>query len=390
VDPTIDLASIYGDYVSAPLAADVYQPVKTKTLSADEERQFCEEQRAAQEREKLIHGYNMRGERWLLAASDRLDDQGTAKVVEAARDARNSTQGGDVEVLHQPWPSRAMAGGSWLGSDSPPRRNASLADGIEVPWPGADRTQLDAIAGNSSASNVGSGITTEEREQARHDILEAATVLPGLSKSSMKKLQTVPLVIKRPPQQATASDAHQNGGDPQGAAAPGLSELAVVNAASFEVPWPAPRPMDDKNAALKRFNEALDASDVNVYAHVSSSESWDTFKKGLVQRTQRVHELFRHLFSLMQKARREARRLSITKASSVLTEKQASKLDKIEKALARVHQDVRADRQRARDQLNSKGAQLLKALESQLDHGFQTIQSFKGVQVSGGFVAVED
>ena len=52
-------------------------------------------------------------------------------------------------------------------------------------------------------------------------------------------------------------------------------------------------------------HEALDASDVNVYAHVSSSESWDTFKKGLVQRTQRVHELFRHLFSLMQKARRD-------------------------------------------------------------------------------------
>ena len=66
------------------------------------------------------------------------------------------------------------------------------------------------------------------------------------------------------------------------------------------------------------------------------------------------------------------------------------KLNKIEAALMRVNKDVQDDRKRARDHRNSRGGELLKSLEGQLEHGFKSIQEFKGIESKGGFVTVDD
>merc|ERR1712196_184149 len=197
VDPTIDLVSIYGDYVSAPMAADVYQPVKTKTLSADEERQFLDDQIAAQAREKLIHGYNRRADRWLLAASDKLDDQGAATIAEAARDVKNCIKDGD-KAFEQPWPSRSIAGSSWLGDNS----SYKDVDPTSLAYiePSIVRKCNDNAMSRPAESNTkhASQISLDEKEKTRCDILEAATVLPELRKDACKGARTVPLTVRRP------------------------------------------------------------------------------------------------------------------------------------------------------------------------------------------------
>ena len=368
VDPTIDLVSIYGDYVSAPMAADVYQPVKTKTLSADEERQFLDDQIAAQAREKLIHGYNRRADRWLLAASDKLDDQGAATIAEAARDVKNCIKDGD-DAFEQPWPSRSIAGSSWLGDDS----SYKDVDPTSLAYiePSIVRKCNDNAMSMPAESNTkhASQISLDEKEQARCDILEAATVLPELRKDACKGARTVPLTVRRPLLKETGGITHDE-----------HLKLLVGTPVSENVS----ECCEQNTIIIKRFNATLNAS--GPHALASSPAILGSVKEHLVERTQRVHELFRHLFALIQKCQREARRRSVAEVAEVLSDNEKKKLKKIEGALEKILDGVRQDKKAVAD--GGDRELLFKSLEAQLNHGFEAIQKFRGEEVSNGFVAV--
>lgn len=134
----------------------------------------------------------------------------------------------------------------------------------------------------------------------------------------------------------------------------------------------------------RAFAASLDAGEsVEPSVATSSLEPWQL---DLMRRTQRVHELLRHLFALVQAAR-----------SSGLTPIMAEKLERIEKRMQSLLDESRADvRARAESQGqsgatrgdgNAAATAMVKALERQLHKGFVCAEAVRGRPLGGsGFM----
>jgi len=218
-------------------------------------------------------------------------------------------------------------------------------------------------------------------EVARAGILEAATALP-LDSSLGAPLAASPVALHLRPGAYTAARDGASCAVGPAASAPRGEALSASRGASegeggsgFMV-------------CVRAFAASLNAGESPEPSVATSDlEPWQL---DIMKRTQRVHELLRHLFAIVQGARGRG-----------LTPSMAEKLERIEKRMQSLLDDSRADvRARAeaqgqpgstRDDGNATAIVMLKAIERQLHKGFVCAEAARGRPLGGsGFVPVDN